>query len=244
VTLPDAPQVPVDEVALVYDGARARVVMASSENITFSTWELDAGAWSPRRTTIVLPVAFSAGYAFDALRGRVVRFGGDSDGSGSGDTWKLDAEGWRQGAPEPSPDARTSMAMAFDTARGQTLMVGGFSGATSLLSETWLLGAQAREGGEVRTSQLDHDGDGASSCLDDECWGVCTPLCPPDAPAATCPDAPACGDGMCSAPLEDCRICPADCPTGTAACPILCGDGTCDASTESAASCPGDCSMS
>ena len=80
----------------------------------------------------------------------------------------------------------------------------------------------------------DVDADGLVGCADPDCWGYCTPLCPPD---TSCdPSAARCGDGTCG-PVEDCRVCPGDC----GACTSICGDFLCEVA-ETAMSCPGDCS--
>jgi len=84
------------------------------------------------------------------------------------------------------------------------------------------------------SAQLDYDNDGLAGCADDDCWSVCTPLCPP---GATCPgSAPRCGDGTCN-PNEDCNLCPADCGACAGG---KCGDFHCDG-TETHATCPNDC---
>jgi hypothetical protein len=53
----------------------------------------------------------------------------------------------------------------------------------------------------------DSDGDGRTGCADPDCWGRCSPLCPP---GETCtPGAPHGGDGVRGA-VEDSSICPDD----------------------------------
>jgi cysteine-rich repeat protein len=86
---------------------------------------------------------------------------------------------------------------------------------------------------EVCQNGFDIDGDALTGCADPDCWGFCTPLCPP---GAECDDAlPHCGDGTCNTALETCRLCPEDCT-----CEALCGDLFCDPG-ETVANCPGDC---
>ena len=101
-------------------------------------------------------------------------------------------------------------------------------------SPTWELSFRAQaELYEVCQYGYDIDGDGLVGCADPDCWGYCTPLCPP---GAECDEAaPHCGDGVCNEALETCRLCPDDCT-----CEPLCGDFFCDAG-ESTANCPGDC---
>lgn len=46
-----------------------------------------------------------------------------------------------------------------------------------------------------------------------------------------------CGDGTCTANVENCQNCPQDCNV----CPVTCGDNKCEAPTETCLSCPQDC---
>jgi hypothetical protein len=86
---------------------------------------------------------------------------------------------------------------------------------------------------------VDLDGDMKVGCADDDCWGICTPLCPRGSTSVSCTMLPRCGDSTCD-PVESCRTCPADCVTGCSSRPVECGDGFCD-SAEAVATCPGDC---
>jgi cysteine-rich repeat protein len=102
-------------------------------------------------------------------------------------------------------------------------------------NRTWELRYRADTGlDEVCQVGFDIDGDGLVGCDDPDCWGYCTPLCPPGTECD--PELPRCGDGTCNTFLETCRMCPEDC----GACEPLCGDFFCDPG-ESIASCPGDC---
>ena len=104
---------------------------------------------------------------------------------------------------------------------------------------TWILSIPPSVTPEACMSALDVDHDGEIGCADDECWGMCSSLCPPTIATASCAmDVPRCGDATCDG-VETCRSCPADCAIGTA-CPVRCGDAYCD-TAESMSSCPGDC---
>ena len=58
------------------------------------------------------------------------------------------------------------------------------------------------------TARTDGDGDGFMGCNDPDCWGRCTPTCPP---ATSCVAGPRCGDGLCDVVYEDTLICGVDC---------------------------------
>jgi hypothetical protein len=87
---------------------------------------------------------------------------------------------------------------------------------------------------------FDGDGDGLIGCDDPDCWGRCTPLCPPDSTPDWPDDCdtalPHCGDGVCNPNLETQRLCPGDCGPP----PEICGDFICEGA-EDETSCPGDC---
>jgi hypothetical protein len=61
--------------------------------------------------------------AFDALRQRIVLFGG----GGLADTWEWDGATWTQRMPTTSPPMRPSHAMAYDAVRQRVVV---FDGAT------------------------------------------------------------------------------------------------------------------
>ncbi|MEZ4365026.1 MAG: DUF4215 domain-containing protein [Kofleriaceae bacterium] len=193
---------------LVYDAARARVVLwGGSGSDTITVWEYD-GAWVARDGTG--PSARQRlGFTYDPVRRVSVLFSGDS-GAKPDDTWELGDAGWVRLAPATIPPQRSGHVMVYDGRRARVVVHGGtpLSGGAD---ETWEL--QYRNGGapeEACTDAVaDADGDGLAGCADPDCWGRCTPTCPP---ATSCPvDAPRCGDGSCGAPLEDDRICPEDC---------------------------------
>lgn len=146
------------------------------------------------------------------------------------DTWEWDGIAWTEVAALNRPPAHSEHTMAYDQRSRRIVLFGGTGG----LGGTWELGYQSSPREERCVTGLDGDGDGVGGCDDPDCWGYCTPMCPPGTPCD--PLAPHCGDGMCSADLESCALCPADC----GACPVTCGDFLCDA-TETLATCPGDC---
>jgi hypothetical protein len=168
-------------------------------------------------------------------------YGGNSMVGGGlmSDAWELDDTTWTELQPTAPPIARRDHVMAYDAELARFVVFGGYD--NGYLGDTWTLGYEPLVAGEACASDVDYDGDGLRGCADDECWGVCAPVCNVSAQLGACSLDPRCGDGVCEA-VETCRDCPADCPTGSPACLIECGDFECDAPTETVASCPGDCS--
>ncbi len=75
------------------------------------------------------PRAYHA-MAYDAARGQVVMFGGNTD------TWVWDGTNWTQKMPATSPPARTGSAMVYDSSHNQVVLFGGIAGG--VLSDTWV----------------------------------------------------------------------------------------------------------
>jgi hypothetical protein len=74
--------------------------------------------------------------AYDAARGQVVLFGGDTRATGAlGDTWILDGSGWRQ-VPGEGPPPRSTHQMVYDSRRQRLVVFGGASGS-EVLGDTW-----------------------------------------------------------------------------------------------------------
>jgi hypothetical protein len=126
--------------AIAYDAARGRLVLyagyASAQDRDLAdTWEWDGQAWED-----VTPKSGGPGdrsghaMAYDAARGRVVLFGGNSQ-----QTWEWDGTAWHDVTPAgPSPSARWLPGMAYDAARGRLVLFGGLpvSGG-AFLQDTW-----------------------------------------------------------------------------------------------------------
>jgi hypothetical protein len=231
--------------AMAYDSSKARTLVWGGFNggngIMNDTWVFDGTNWSEIPGSAAQQWNPYSSMAYDAGRGRVVMHGGGSIGSPINDTFELVGDSWVQTLITPTDvpgPALESPTMAYDPSRGRIDVVGGGAVPTpTTLAYTY--GAQATGKREGCRSGHDLDGDGLVGCADDDCWGICTPICPPGSTSASCPMQARCGDGTCD-PVENCRNCPGDCPLGDTKCPVLCGDGFCD-STESAATCPGDC---
>jgi hypothetical protein len=89
------------------------------------------------------------------------------------------------------------------------MMFGGVTSPAVAVAETQALRVGSISFPSDACIDVDTDGDGLRGCQDPDCWGRCTPGCPPDRSCAS--TSPRCGDGACSS-IEDRRLCPADCP--------------------------------
>jgi cysteine-rich repeat protein len=222
------------DTAMAYDAARDRIVLFGGRgtNALFAdTWEYNGVTWTQRFPGTSPSARSGHMMTYDTARRRIVLSGG-SDGGNVGDTWEFDGTTWIQLAVS-GPPARTGHVLAYDATWNRILMFGGDNDdPSSALADAWTLGYTRVQAGEVCSSGIDYDRDGAIGCDDDECWGTCAPTCPPDFPG-TCTSTPRCGDGTCTE-IENCRSCPGDC----GACVPVCGDLFCDASETN---CIGDC---
>jgi hypothetical protein len=144
--------------------------------------------------------------AYLATRDSTLSFGGTANNTKSNETWERTVNGWSQLFPTFSASARDVEAMTFDAIHGQVVMFGG----TPVNSETWVFSyvSTSSPTESCTGATVDSDGDGLAGCADPDCWGRCTPFCPP---RTTCDNTlPSCGDGVCG-PVEDKLLCPTDC---------------------------------
>jgi cysteine-rich repeat protein len=199
---------------MVYDPIRDVVVLfggddgPTSRRPTGDTWEWDGSSWTQRFPSDSPDARDRHSAAFDAARGRVVIFGGRSV-EYLADTWEWDGTNWRMLEPVGSPPRRAAAVAAYDAAHDELVVAGGFDASGTSLVDTWVHRYTSQDVTIDRCTDIDTDGDQLVGCADPDCWGRCTPLCPP---RITCdPTLPHCGDGACSV-LEDHRLCPADCP--------------------------------
>jgi len=77
----------------------------------------------------------------DAVRDRMIVFGGQSSEGELADVWALDlgAETWRQLATTNAPSTRVNPAAVVDAVRDRMIVFGGRTGLTTSLDEAWAL---------------------------------------------------------------------------------------------------------
>jgi hypothetical protein len=136
---------------LAYDSIRGRVVLFGGSTAGFSgntlaeTWEWDGSSWVQRAPAISPPARAGHAMAFDSTRGRVVMFGGFSEGIVARplgtvfvDTWEWDGSSWTQRAPTTAPPPRFGHAMAYDSARARVVLFGGDDrSGPGMFDDTW-----------------------------------------------------------------------------------------------------------
>jgi hypothetical protein len=128
---------------VVYYAARLEaVLLGTADQFTpIETWAWIGAAWSSRARPTLPAVRQGHALVTDLRRGRVLLFGGSTNGvSVSDETWEWDGAAWRALAPSSRPPPRQGHEMSYDSARGEAVVFGGVPGptATQLLSDTWV----------------------------------------------------------------------------------------------------------
>lgn len=223
--------------AMAYDAKRGRVLLFGGQNFSplNDTWEWDGSKWVKLDSAGNTPSArYGHAMVYNPARKRIALFGG-YDGTYRADTWEWDGIAWSEVATATSPEPRAFTSAAFDAARSNIVLFGGGEAFPIGTDNTWQFSYDRDDlVYETCLYGFDNDGDGLIGCSDPDCWGYCSPFCPPGS-ASDCNESfPHCGDAVCNAQLETCVSCPLDC----GACPYVCGDFHCSAGE----SCPADCS--
>ncbi len=136
---------------MAFDSQRGVTVLFGGEGLYVpatgflaDTWEWNSNTWALRTPSSAPPPRAQHAMAYDAARGRVVMFGGITNGptSTSGsvplqDTWEWDGTNWTQALPAQSPSARRLHAMSFAATTGKTVLFGGEDNNTVTLADTW-----------------------------------------------------------------------------------------------------------
>lgn len=131
--------------AMAYDENRATFVLYggvngfSTTSYLAGTWELANGTWSQRPSTLFPPRRFGHAMAYDAVRQRVVMFGGRTNAGTIflQDTWEWDGTDWQYFTPAHAPSNRMGHSMAFDPNLGQVVLFGGLQLGGPFRNDTW-----------------------------------------------------------------------------------------------------------
>lgn len=191
ITLPQSALSPAPRAyaATAYDPRHGKTLLFGGEasartSMYDDLWEWDERGWTQRAVTPRPAGRTQHALAFDAQRGKLVLFGGDTDGGLLGDTWEWDDTAWTAvavGSPT-APSPRRGAAMTYDAKHARVVLFGGAT--VTVTSETWTWDGTAwtklqpatspgaRQGARmaydpVRERVVLFGGDGAAATLDD-----------------------------------------------------------------------------
>jgi cysteine-rich repeat protein len=126
--------------ALAYDVIRKKVVLFGG-GLSFAggltewqngTWEWGGASWREITTPTAAPPRGGHAMAYDARRGVIVMYGGESDGLLSNDVWEYDGVDWTSHSDASAPPNPFAGAMTFDAARGAVVIFGGIGASSDL----------------------------------------------------------------------------------------------------------------
>ena len=124
-------------VAVLYGGLASNVTVPPPNS---DTWEFDGTNWTQALPTANPGPRYQYGACFDALRSRVVLFGGNSSqlaGTPNSQTWEYDGTTWTLIATTGNPGPRSRPAMCYHPGLGKAVLFGG-SDSAGLTDQTWL----------------------------------------------------------------------------------------------------------
>jgi cysteine-rich repeat protein len=103
-----------------------------------SRCRIETPVWTELAPAMSPPVRSLHSMAYDAERGRIVLFGGQSQTGLYGDAWTWGGTTWSPLMSQPRPDPRYSATMAYDVARRQLVLFGGERIGYVYFADTWL----------------------------------------------------------------------------------------------------------
>ena len=127
-----------------YDAANQRTVVPTGPDsnsaalVPGQTWLWDGTDWTQKFPPPAPALRGEGGMAYDAMRQRVVLFGGQYHGNFFKDTWTWDGTNWTQMFPATSPPDNVYQGMTWDTARQEVVIFGIHSDAlNTTIFDTW-----------------------------------------------------------------------------------------------------------
>ncbi len=142
-TQPTAPFGARREFAFTYDAARRRLVLfggnrsdGPTPGLQSDTWEYVDGVWQIRLPSQSPPARAGHEMTYDAVRQRVVLFGGVAGAALQNDTWEWDGNTWQRIPTANAPAARLNPALAYDATQSRVVLFGG-SAAGGVLNDHW-----------------------------------------------------------------------------------------------------------
>lgn len=109
--------------AMAYDAARGRVILVpDNPSSPLETWEYDGRDWLRRNPTTAPPGRWDHSIVYDAMRQRIVLFGGRSVHGTLSDTWEYDGRTWIARRTNRAPVTTFGYTMAYDGSRGVVVL--------------------------------------------------------------------------------------------------------------------------
>lgn len=139
----DAAPSPRNQPAIAFDSKRGKLFLFGgidqAGRSLNDTWEWDGAKWEARQAAAAAPPARAAhSIAYDAGRGRIVLFGGQTGPSALADTWEWDGNAWTKLEPKSFPPGRVAHALVYDRKRKRVILFGGTDFATKqTFNDTW-----------------------------------------------------------------------------------------------------------
>jgi hypothetical protein len=110
---------------MTYDSVhRETVVFGGYGVVQNDMWTFDGHGWTQRSPAVLPPWRGAPAMFFDAIRGRVLLFGGFSATGQRNDTWEWDGTSWAERLPAHSPPALTSQKLGYSPTVGLILLQG------------------------------------------------------------------------------------------------------------------------
>ncbi len=121
------------EHAMAYDSVRQRVVLfggrtgPNNEDLLDDTWEWNGTNWAEISSPVRPAPRSGSPMVFNEATGRVLLYGGYTQGGGTQDTWQWDGATWEKTPANSAPSYRQDHGLAYDLSRGTAVLFGGFS---------------------------------------------------------------------------------------------------------------------
>ena len=125
---------------MVYDASRAVILLHGGidEEALADTWPYDGTTWSELATVGGPPAVSDMGLAYDAVRERIVRYGGDTGSGYSNATWELVGNTWTETPAPGAPGDHAFGALVYHHRLGEAVLFGGDEYA-AFVDGTWEL---------------------------------------------------------------------------------------------------------
>lgn len=108
--------------AILYGGYACCI--AGSRYVAEDTWQLGEVGWERLYPPVTPGKRQYSGMAFDALRGYVLMYGGDTDPGTQDDTWRFDGATWERVCDGCAPGTRSGANLVYDFARNIAVLFG------------------------------------------------------------------------------------------------------------------------